>query len=61
MVNITIETNELTLGKRGGGDGHIDEWHVAQVIAALVDAYDAAHSHKDFSVRKELIKQLSKQ
>jgi hypothetical protein len=41
-VKVTIETSALTLGKSEHKKRMSDRWYVAELIADLVDAYDAA-------------------
>lgn len=58
MAKVTIETCELTFAKIVAEHDQIEEANTVQAIVALVDAYDAAHRYKDYSVRQHLIDAL---
>jgi hypothetical protein len=60
-AKVTIETSELTLSKTHHPmGGLIDEAATVELIVSLVDAYDAAHRYKDYSVREHLLEALKR-
>jgi hypothetical protein len=54
VAKVTIETKELMLAKAVCSARQIDEANVVAAIVALVDAYDAAHDYKEYSIREHL-------
>ena len=59
-MKLTIETRELTLSKTVSRGDNCAEANTVEAIVALVDAYDAAHEYKNYSVRKHLLEALSR-
>ena len=53
-VKVTIETPQITISKEVADKDLCDDARVVAAIDAVVDAYDAAHDYKSFSVRKHL-------
>lgn len=59
MINVTIETPEITLSKNAPDLlGYIPAWHLAKLITSLVVAYDRAIPN-NYSLREHLIEELA--
>jgi len=61
MVEISIKTCELDVGKRGGGGNFVDNYWVVKLLDDVVRALDVATPDSCYNVRSHLIEALSKE
>lgn len=59
-ARVTFKTNELTIRKTVADHNNCSDANLVLAIVAVIDAYDAAHRYKDYSIRQNLQEALSR-